>query len=182
MQKMDDMKYSSQGKWLIHDIFSTPLEASLDKSNRWYKLANAVPWDKIEKIYNSTLRNVHNGAGNKPARMIVGALIVKHHLCISDVEAIAQIKENPYLQYFVGMREFSTITLFDASLFVSIRKRLGVENINEIGYSCRYCLKQNRKESLKIPLRYLWRPKAPMKIRIPEMWMLNLQAVRTERD
>jgi hypothetical protein len=126
------MKYSSQGKWLIQDIFSTSLEASLDRANRWYQLANALPWDKIEKIYNSTLHNEHNGAGNKSARMIVGALIVKHQLCLSDIEAIEQIKENPYLQYFVGLSEFSNITIFDPSLFVSIRKRLGIENINAI--------------------------------------------------
>jgi hypothetical protein len=126
------MKYSSQGKWLIHDIFSSPLEVSLDPTNRWYKLANALPWDKIEKIYNSTLRNEHNGAGNKSARMIVGALIVKHQSCYSDIETIEQIRENPYLQYFIGLSEFSNITIFDPSLFVSIRKRLGIENINEI--------------------------------------------------
>lgn len=132
MQKLKDMKYSSQGKWLILDIFSSPLEESLDRSNRWYKLANALPWDKIERIYNSTLRNEHNGAGNKSARMIVGALIIKHQLSLSDIETIEQIKENPYFQYFVGLREFSNITLFDPSLFVSIRKRLGIENINEI--------------------------------------------------
>ena len=126
------MKYSSQGKWLIHDIFLSPLEKSLDPSNRWYKLANALPWDKIEVIYNKTLRNGRKGAVNKPARMIIGALIVKHQLHISDEETIEQIKENPYLQYFVGLKEFSNVAIFNSSLFGSIRKRLGDENINEI--------------------------------------------------
>ena len=126
------MKYNSQAKWQIHDIFSTPLETSLDSSNRWYQLANALPWDKIEKIYNRTLRNAHHGAGNKPARLIVGALIVKHDLNLSDAGTIEQIRENPYLQYFVGLKDFSNMSIFDSSLFVSIRKRMGVEAINEI--------------------------------------------------
>ena len=126
------MKYSSQGKQLILDIFSGSLEQSLDPSNRWYKLAKHLPWDKIECIYNRTLNNAHSGSGNKPARMIVGALIIKHRMNLSDRETIELIQENPYMQYFVGLQSFSSVPIFDPSLFVSIRKRLGVENINAI--------------------------------------------------
>ncbi len=126
------MKYSSQGKQLTLDIFSSPLKKSLDPENRWYKLSHAMPWDKIEVLYNKTLDNQHNGAGNKPARMIVGALIVKHQMCLSDEETIEMIRENPYMQYFVGLTDFTTAPIFDSSLFVHIRKRLGVENINAI--------------------------------------------------
>ena len=50
----------------------------MSKSNRWVKLADHLPRDRIEKEYNKRLRNSHNGACNKPARMVVGALIVKH--------------------------------------------------------------------------------------------------------
>ena len=126
------MKYSSQGKQFVIDLFSNSLEKSLDSKNRWYKLANTLPWDNIERIYNSTLNNVHNGGGNKSARMIVGALIIKHQMNLSDMETIDLIQENPYMQYFVCLHEFSNIQIFDASLFVSIRKRLGVDNINAI--------------------------------------------------
>ena len=52
--------------------------SGLSKSNRWVKLADNLPWDKIEQEYNKRLKNRHHGAGNKPARMVVGALIVKH--------------------------------------------------------------------------------------------------------
>lgn len=126
------MKYSSQGRQLTLDIFTSSLEKSLDPDNRWYKLANTMPWDKIEVIYNKTLDNKHNGAGNKPARLIVGALIIKHQLSLSDDETIEMIKENPYMQYFVGLPVFTRIPIFDSSLFVTIRKRLGVDNINAI--------------------------------------------------
>ena len=71
------MKYYSQ--YRIHDLFE--LQESLlglSKSNRWVKLADRLPWAKIEKEYNKRLRNSHCGAGTKPARMVVGALIVKH--------------------------------------------------------------------------------------------------------
>ena len=71
------MKYYSQ--YRIHDLFELQESLSgLSKSNRWVKLADRLPWAQIEKEYNKRLRNNHCGAGNKPARMVVGALIVKH--------------------------------------------------------------------------------------------------------
>ena len=77
METKGDMKYYSQ--YRIHDLFELQESLSgLSKSNRWVKLADRLPWAKIEKEYNKRLRNSHCGAGNKPARMVVGALIVKH--------------------------------------------------------------------------------------------------------
>ena len=71
------MKYYSQNR--SHDLFELQESlSSLSKSNRWVKLADHLPWDRIEREYNKRLRNSHNGAGNKPAHMMVGALIVKH--------------------------------------------------------------------------------------------------------
>jgi len=43
------------------------------KENRWVKLGDSLPWNEIEKIYNTRLNNAHGGAGNKPARVIIGA-------------------------------------------------------------------------------------------------------------
>ncbi len=34
--------------------------------------------------------------------MVIGAVIIKHMLNIDDREVIEQIKENIYLQYFIG--------------------------------------------------------------------------------
>ena len=48
---------------------------------------------------------------------------------------MAQIKENPYLQYFLGFSEFKTEAAFDQSLLVHFQKRLGIDesiDINEI--------------------------------------------------
>ncbi|HLG41531.1 MAG TPA: transposase [Chitinophagaceae bacterium] len=52
-------------------------------------------------------------------------MIIKHVLNIDDREVVEQVKENIYLQYFVGLSSFKTCEPFDASLMVSIRKRLG---------------------------------------------------------
>ncbi|HVY75495.1 MAG TPA: IS5 family transposase [Puia sp.] len=69
------------------------------------------------------------------ARMMIGAVVIKHLLNIDDREVVQQISENMYLQYFVGLSGFQKEPPFDASLLVTIRKRLGkeaVEELNEI--------------------------------------------------
>ncbi|WP_255490636.1 IS5 family transposase [Dysgonomonas sp. 511] len=128
------MRFSSQGKQLSLDIFRSSL-SSLDKSNRWVQLGDSLPWDEIERLYNSRLNNGKRGAGNKPARMIIGSLIIKHKMNLSDEETILMIQENPYMQYFLGLSEFTDKPIFDPSLFVSIRKRLGVSDFNDMSVS-----------------------------------------------
>jgi len=50
--------------------------------------------------------------------MALGALIIKERLGTSDRETVEQIKENPYLQYFIGMKSYSSEAPFDASMMV----------------------------------------------------------------
>jgi hypothetical protein len=78
------------------------------------------------------LGNKFTGAGSINPRVAIGALIIKHLCDISDRETILQIQENMYMQYFIGYSSFSNEAPFDASLFVDIRKRLTLEQINEI--------------------------------------------------
>lgn len=125
------MKFSSQGKQLIIDAFRSSLD-SLSKSNRWVQLGDTLPWPDIERLYNHRLNNGKRGAGNKPARMIIGALLIKHKMNLSDEETILAIQENPYMQYFVGLSEFTDKPIFDPSLFVTIRKRLGNNDFNDM--------------------------------------------------
>jgi hypothetical protein len=67
----------------------------------------------------------HTGRPVKDARLVIGAVIIKHKLCLSDEETILQIQENPYLQYFVGLAGFVHDQPFAPSLLVEIRKRMG---------------------------------------------------------
>ena len=47
--------------------------------------------------------------------MALGALIIKEKLGISDRETVEQIRENPYLQYFIGQSTYSNEFPFDPS-------------------------------------------------------------------
>ena len=125
------MEYTSQYKQLSLETFRSSLE-SLPKDNRWVQLGDQLPWDKIERIYNARLNNEYRGAGNKPARLIIGAVIIKHKMNLSDEETIETIRENPYMQYMLGLSEFTDLPVFDPSLFVTIRKRLGSNDFNNM--------------------------------------------------
>jgi hypothetical protein len=78
------------------------------------------------------MRNVRTGASGINPRVVLGALIIKHICDLSDRETIEQIRENVYMQYFIGYSGFSNSSPFDASLFVELRTGLGMEQINAI--------------------------------------------------
>ncbi|RLI06249.1 hypothetical protein DRO22_01565 [Candidatus Bathyarchaeota archaeon] len=65
-------------------------------------------------------------------RVVIGAMIIKHKKSLSDEATIEEIRENPYLQYFIGNEEFSHERPFDPSLFVTLRKRIGEQEFNEM--------------------------------------------------
>lgn len=123
--------YAPINKQLDLGLFRSSLD-ELDKSNRWVVLGDLLPWTELEKEYNSRLGNQKKGAGNKPARMILGAMIIKHKLNLGDVATIEMIKENPYMQYLCGLPEFTDKQIFDPSLFVTIRKRISEEELNKM--------------------------------------------------
>jgi len=117
---------------LVLSGFESPFRNQLLSTNRWVILANSIPWDTLVSTYNRQLGNKFTGAGSINPRVAIGALIIKHLCDISDRETILQIQENMYMQYFIGYSSFSNEAPFDASLFVDIRKRLTLEQINEI--------------------------------------------------
>lgn len=117
---------------LVLPGFQSPFSDQLLASNRWVILAHTIPWDALVSTYNHQLDNKFTGAGSINPRVAIGALIIKHLCNISDRETVLQIQENMYMQYFIGYSSFSNEAPFDASLFVDIRKRLTLEQINEI--------------------------------------------------
>ena len=82
--------------------FDWPFQTALDDNNRWVKLSRCIPWDELAEAYYQGLSSTQ-GRPIKEARRVIGAVIIKHKLCLSDRETVAQIQENPYLQFFVGL-------------------------------------------------------------------------------
>lgn len=117
------IRYQSQ-KQLPLAGFAIPFDTSLDENNRWIKLSRVIPWDDFAEAYYHSLSDTE-GRPAKDARLVIGAVIIKHKLCLSDEETVYQIQENPYLQYFVGLKDFQNQLPFAPSLFVEIRRRMG---------------------------------------------------------
>ena len=126
------------------DDFILPFGGELRADNRWVKLAGILPWDFIEDQYVEGM-NQENGAPAISARIAFGAVYIKENEGLTDERTLAYITENPYMQYFLGLQEYQTEPLFDASMMVHFRKRFSAEKIEAINK--RIFIKANTKDS-----------------------------------
>jgi hypothetical protein len=115
---------------LSFEDFFLPFGGKLTGDNRWIKLAELIPWDDLEDDYAAQFCKGF-GAPAKPFRMALGALIIKARLGLTDEELVEQIKENPYLQFFIGLEAFQYSAPFDPSMMVYFRKRLPESVVND---------------------------------------------------
>jgi IS5 family transposase len=116
---------SSPGQLSFVDFY-LPFGGQLSPDNRWVKLAGIIPWEEFEDTYADQL-SASQGAPAKSFRIALGALIIKEKLGLSDDETVQQVRENPYLQYFLGFHEYRDEAPFDASMMTHFRKRLSGE-------------------------------------------------------
>ena len=103
----------------------------LNPENRWVKMAHKVDWDKIEDKY-CGLYCADNGAPAKPIRLAICALLISSIEGLPDERLVLHIQENPYMQYFCGMKEYSREMPFTPSLMVTFRKRFDAQVLGEI--------------------------------------------------
>ena len=98
----------------------------LDSKNEWVKLSGLIPWMEFEERYAANFKS-RKGQGACPARMALGALLIKERYGFSDEDVVSEIAMNPYLQYFLGLREFRYTAPFDASMLTRFRHRISGE-------------------------------------------------------
>ncbi|MEM9819238.1 MAG: IS5 family transposase, partial [Cyanobacteria bacterium P01_D01_bin.6] len=111
--------------------FYLPFGGQLSGDNRWVKLAELVPWEEFDATYAEQL-SPSQGAPAKSFRLALGALIIKEKLGLSDEETVHQVRENPYLQYFLGFHEYRDEAPFEASMMTHFRKRLSGELLSAV--------------------------------------------------
>jgi len=113
------------------DRFDMVFGGSLKADNRWVILASLIPWKEVEEKY-SKLFVTNNGRPAIPVRVALGALILKEKMKSSDEELVEQIRESPYLQYFLGYEGYKYEIPFDPSMMVHFRKRLSADILKEV--------------------------------------------------
>ncbi len=107
---------------LFPELF--PFGGKLDERNRWFRIAELIPWQDLEDEYRKAFSDI--GRPAKDAQLVIGLLLLKHMTGLSDRELVAEVLENPYMQAFCGFRSMATEEVLDASTLAKIRGKLGL--------------------------------------------------------
>ncbi len=113
---------------LFIEDFYLPFGGKLRKDNRWVRIGEIIPWTYIEEIYAQNLSR-ETGRPALSARIAFGSIFISKYSSLTDEGTVAEIQENPYMQYFLGLHEFHDEPLFDPSMMVHFRKRFPVEEV-----------------------------------------------------
>lgn len=116
---------------IILEEFEAPFEQQLSKNKPWVQLAKIIPWGAVVPIYERPFKSKE---GRPPinGRIVTGDVIIKHKLNLNDEETMDQIKENMYMQSFLGFSGYTNEEPLSAPHFVDIRKRLSLELMTKI--------------------------------------------------
>ena len=99
----------------------------LDPSNEWIQLSQLVPCREFDLKYAKNFRS-KKGQRAIDSRMALGALLIKPaYKAMSDEDITREIAMNPYLQYFLGLREYRYECPFDPSMMTRFRQRITPE-------------------------------------------------------
>lgn len=126
------MYLHNENQLMVPSDFYLPFGGKLNPENKWCQLATIIPWARIEELYVESLGNTNVGQSAYSSRLAFGSLYIQNSKTLSDRSTLDEITENPYLQYFIGLSEFSLTAPFDSSLMVHFRKRFSKDIINEI--------------------------------------------------
>lgn len=116
----------------------------LDSNNKWLKLSELVPWEKLDKMY---LKYFKRPRAVKESRLMLGMLIGKHFMKLSDRDIVDYFHETPYFQYFCGMSTFvvgESKKVFHHSLLSKRRSKLGKKYFEEFELEILEELKKSR--------------------------------------
>jgi IS5 family transposase len=93
--------------------------------------SSLMPWEELEATYAPPFSPTM-GAPAKPVRLAFGALFIKQRLGLTDEETVEQMRDNAYMQYFLGFAGYSSKGPFDPSMMVNFRNRFLEEELSRI--------------------------------------------------
>ncbi|HAT71787.1 MAG TPA: hypothetical protein DCS63_03120 [Elusimicrobia bacterium] len=119
------------------------LGEKLAAGNRWLKLAEALPWEKLDAEYGRYF-SAGYGRPAKDSRLVAGLLVLKRLKNLSDDDAVAEFMESPYIQAFCGQEYFALEDVINPGMLSERRKRLGEEFLALLDAELSAALKANR--------------------------------------
>ena len=111
-------------------LFQQDLEHLLDQRQPLYRLANRLPWEELEKAFESYYSKI--GRPALPTRLMAGLLLLKQLENLSDERVCEAWARDPYMQYFCGERYFQWKLPCEPSELVHFRNRIGGEGVEKI--------------------------------------------------
>lgn len=124
------------------DLFRSQLSTIIDQGHSLVKLSNIVNWSELEQAFGQTFCE-DNGRPGISTRLMVALHYLKFTYDLSDEAVVKGWVENPYWQYFSGMKWFEHELPIDPSSMTRWRKRIGSEGAEEL-------LKETIKAGLKL--------------------------------
>lgn len=106
------------------DLFKVELATIIDPDYALARLADQIDWAFFERELDAHFCET-NGAPAKPVRLMVGLHYLKHAYNLSDEQTVLRWVENPYWQYFCGMKWFESTLPIDPSSMTRWRKKIG---------------------------------------------------------
>src|ERR1017187_6692537 len=106
------------------ELFQIDLEQLIDRSHPLVRLGHFIDWHSFEETLGSTY-HPSQGAPGISTRLMVALHYLKYQQDLSDEDVVSVWVENPYWQYFSGMRYFQHHLPIDPSSMTRWRKRLG---------------------------------------------------------
>jgi IS5 family transposase len=122
----------------------------LAPGNRWLKLAEALPWEKLDADYGRYF-SAGYGRPAKDSRLVCGLLVVKRLKGLSDEDAVAEFMESPYIQAFCGQEYFSLEDVINPGILSERRKRLGAEFLALLDSELAAALKNDKTLDFHLP-------------------------------
>ena len=100
------------------DLFRSQLSNIVDPKHSLVRLSQVVDWVELERIFGETFCS-DNGRPAIPTRLMVALHYVKFTHDLSDDAVVNSWMENPYWQYFSGMKWFAHELPIDPSSMTS---------------------------------------------------------------
>lgn len=112
-------------------LFQQRLSSQLNPSHELYQLSKLIEWNSLEEKF-SDLFVEKIGAPAKPARLVIGIIMLQQMNGYSDEGAIEEWVENPYWQFFCGYDYLQWEKPIDPSSLSRWRSRFGKDGIEKI--------------------------------------------------
>ncbi|MDL2317555.1 transposase [Eubacteriales bacterium OttesenSCG-928-A19] len=121
-------------KLISHEKPDSPIESEftfhgpLDARAKWVRLAEMMPWRRIEVEYNRHLESAEENTV-KTSRLAFGALYIQMTDGLTDEQTRNRIQESPEMQFFCGFERYRAETPFETATMAQFRRRITPESI-----------------------------------------------------